>query len=83
MGQTFLFRAREELLPADVARLQSGGELWRRLLAVIPADRSLAQMLMYLACIQPRSLETIIAAVLEQPGLARSLLLRLAAQQTS
>ncbi len=54
--------------------LQSGGELWRRLLAVLPEGRPLAEMLMHLARLPARSLERLVLAVLEQPDWARELL---------
>ncbi len=54
--------------------LQTGGELWRRLLAVLPAGRPVAEVLMHLARLPARSLETLMLAVLEQPPLARELL---------
>jgi len=54
--------------------LQSGGELWRRLLAAMPEDCSLAQVLMDLARQPARILEATIAAVIEEPESARQLL---------
>ncbi len=54
--------------------LQSGGELWRRLLAVLPDGRPAAQMLMHLARLPARSLESLMLAVIEQPHWARELL---------
>jgi hypothetical protein len=54
--------------------LQSGGELWRRLLAVMPDDRPQAEMLMHLARLPAHSLESLIGAVIEQPQWARELL---------
>lgn len=54
--------------------LHTGGELWRRLLAVLPTDRSLAQMLMHLARLPAKSLETLVLAIIEQPEWARELL---------
>jgi hypothetical protein len=59
--------------------LQTGGELWRRLLAVLPAGRPLAEMLMHLARLPARSLETLLLAVIEQPPWARELLAGLGA----
>jgi hypothetical protein len=59
--------------------LQTGGELWRRLLAVAPADRPMAQVLMHLARLPAKSLEALMLAVLEQPDWARELLARLGA----
>jgi hypothetical protein len=54
--------------------LQSGGELWRRLLAVMPEDRAPAEMLMHLAHLPAHSLESLMLAVIEQPDWARELL---------
>jgi hypothetical protein len=55
--------------------LQTGGELWRRLLAVIPEGRFLAEVLMYLARLTPKSLESLVSSVIDEPQLARELLL--------
>ena len=46
--------------------LQSGGELWRRLLAAVPNDCSLAHVLMHLARLPTETLESIIADVIEE-----------------
>ena len=54
--------------------LQTGGELWRRLLAVLPAGRPLAEMLMHLARLPARSLEALMLGVIEQPQWASELL---------
>jgi hypothetical protein len=51
--------------------LQTGGELWRRLLAVTPAGRSASRVLMYLARLEPDALESLMLAVLERPDGAR------------
>jgi hypothetical protein len=51
--------------------LQSGGELWRRLLAVMPADVPLAQMLMRLARLPAESLHSMVAAAIEERGSAQ------------
>ncbi|HEV3146061.1 MAG TPA: hypothetical protein VGZ47_19395 [Gemmataceae bacterium] len=59
--------------------LQTGGELWRRVLAVLPSGRPLAEILMHLARLPARSLETLMLAVIEQPDLARELLAGLGA----
>lgn len=59
--------------------LQTGGELWRRLLAVRPHGRPLAEMLMHLARLPARSLETLMLAVIEQPQWASELLAGLGA----
>jgi hypothetical protein len=47
--------------------LQSGGELWRRVLAAMPEDRPMAHMLMQLARQPAKTLEATIAAVIEKP----------------
>jgi hypothetical protein len=57
--------------------LQSGGELWRRLLASIPDGRPLARVLMHLARLPPRALEAMIAAVIERPEWAQGRLAEL------
>ncbi|MCA9253256.1 MAG: hypothetical protein R3E58_08440 [Phycisphaerae bacterium] len=57
--------------------LQSGGELWRRLLAVTPKDRPIARVLMNLARLPAKQLEPVIAAVIEDPDRARILLANL------
>jgi len=46
--------------------LQSGGELWRRLLAVAPDDRSIAHVLMGLARLPAGELESVLGNVIEQ-----------------
>lgn len=52
--------------------LQSGGELWRKLLAVAPEGVRYADLLMHLARLPARTLEFIILAVLEEPPAARA-----------
>jgi hypothetical protein len=59
--------------------LQTGGELWRRLLAVLPHGRSVAEMLMHLARLPARSLESLMFAVIERPKWACELLAGLGA----
>lgn len=46
--------------------LQSGGELWRRLLAAVPNGVSVAHVLMHLARLPAEELQPIIADVIEQ-----------------
>lgn len=53
--------------------LQTGGELWRRLLAVVPDGRPIADILMRLARLPAKSLEPLMLAVIEQPEWAREL----------
>src|SRR5262249_41216901 len=57
--------------------LQTGGELWRRLLTVLPEGQPLANVLMHLARLPPKALESLIRAVIEQPEWARELLARM------
>lgn len=59
--------------------LQTGGELWRRLLAALPDGRALGDTLMHLARLPARSLECLMLAVIEQPEWARKLLAELGA----
>jgi hypothetical protein len=47
--------------------LQTGGELWRRLLAVAPGDRPIAEVLMHMARLPARSLESLVEAVIVKP----------------
>lgn len=54
--------------------LQTGGELWRRLLELFPRDRPLAIMLMQLARLPAKSLESLMLSVFERPDWARELL---------
>jgi len=46
--------------------LQSGGELWRRLLAAVPDDSSIAHVLMKLARLPPEALQSIVVEVIEE-----------------
>jgi len=57
--------------------LQTGGELWRRLLAVLPKDRPIAGVLMHIARLPARSLERLMLAVMEEPKWAREFLVEL------
>jgi hypothetical protein len=58
--------------------LQSGGELWRRFLAVLPEGRPVATMLMHVARLPAKSLESLMLDVIEQPQRARDALAELA-----
>jgi hypothetical protein len=57
--------------------LQTGGELWRRLLLVMPHHRRVADVLMCLARLPAKSLQALMQAVIEQPEWARELLANL------
>jgi hypothetical protein len=63
--------------------LQSGGELWRRVLAAIPEGRSMSHVLMQLARQPAKTLEATIAAVIEKPESAPSPLEELAEEGRS
>jgi hypothetical protein len=63
-----------DLLEYEPWMIQTGGELWRRVLELIPHDRSVANVLMHLARLPPKSLETLMLAVIEQPEWARELI---------
>ena len=57
--------------------LQSGGELWRRLLQFVPAGCQIAKALMHLARQPPETLVSLIAAVIEQRNSAADCLAKL------
>jgi len=57
--------------------MQAGPEMWRQLLAVLPADSDLAEMLMHIARLDPQPLEQLMLAVIEEPDQARGLLMKL------
>ncbi len=57
--------------------LQSGGELWRRLLAALPDDQPIARVLMHLARLPPGILESVMAEVIEESASAASRLAKL------
>ena len=66
-----------DLVEFEPWMLQTGGELWRRLLAAIPAGRPLAEVLMHLAQLPPNSLQSLIIDVIENPESASRALERL------
>ena len=62
---------------ARIDRKSSGGEkptLQRRLLDVVPDGRAMTKVLMCMARLPPKSLESLMLAVIEQPDWARELL---------
>ncbi|MCA9094117.1 MAG: hypothetical protein KDA68_11560 [Planctomycetaceae bacterium] len=61
-------------LEHEVWMLQTGPELWRRFIAVLPEDRTTAEMLMHVARLDPDPLEDLMMAVVEDPDHARVLL---------
>jgi hypothetical protein len=63
--------------------LQSGGELWRRLLLSLPAGTPLAQVLMRLARLPAGTLESVIADAIERPESTQNLLSRLAIESAT
>jgi hypothetical protein len=58
--------------------LQSGGELWRRLLAALPRGCSMARALMHLARLPPEELHFVLQLVIRQADNAGDYLARLA-----
>jgi hypothetical protein len=66
-----------DLLDVEPWMLQSGGELWRRLLEAFPDGQPLAKTLMQLARLPSGTLESIIAEVLDQPANAKARLAHL------
>jgi hypothetical protein len=52
--------------------LQTGCELWRRLLPLLPDGRPVAEIIMRLARLRPVELQDVMLAVIEQPDRARS-----------
>lgn len=50
--------------------MQAGSELWRMFLKIKPADRTLAESLMHLARLEPRPLEHLMLAMVEEPEAA-------------
>jgi hypothetical protein len=63
--------------------LQSGGELWRRVLAAIPEGRSMSHVLMQLARQPAKTLEATLVAIIERPESAPSPLEELAEEGRS
>lgn len=61
----------------EVWMLQAGAEMWRRLLAMLPADRPLPEMLMHIARLDPQALERLMLAVIEDPQRSKQMLHRL------
>jgi hypothetical protein len=55
-------------------QMQAGSELWRRLLALLPRDKTVPDVLMNVARLAPHSLETLVMAVVEKPAWARQLI---------
>lgn len=63
--------------------LQTGGELWRRLLAVVPDHQPIAEILMHIARLPPDSLHSLIEAVIEKPDWAKEILGSFGNKETS
>jgi hypothetical protein len=66
-----------DIFDHEIWLFQTGPELWRRLLKVLPPDRSTAEMLMHIARLDPEFIEDLMMAVVEDPDHARVLLLNL------
>ena len=58
----------------EVWHLQAAPELWRRVLAVLPNNKKLPEILMNIARLDPRSLETLMIDVVQNPNRARACL---------
>jgi hypothetical protein len=58
----------------EIWMLQAGGELWRRLLSVLPKDVPLAECIMHIARLDPIPLEMLMMDVVEDPQSARGAL---------
>ncbi len=63
--------------------LQTGGELWRRFLAVIPEGQPVAEILMHMSRLPPNSLQSLVQAVIERPDWAKELLANLQIAESS
>ena len=61
--------------------LQVGAELWRRLLLLLPKDRTVSEMVMHMARLPALSLERLMFAVVENEDWARELLAGLGQKQ--
>jgi hypothetical protein len=59
--------------------LQTGPELWRRLLGLMPQGVAVPEMVMHIARLPARSLEALMLAVIEKPDWAKELLAGLTA----
>jgi hypothetical protein len=51
--------------------LQTGCELWRRLLPLLPDDEPVARVVMHISRLPPRELEELMLGVIERPDWAR------------
>jgi hypothetical protein len=63
--------------------LQTGGEIWRRLLAVIPDRLPPAEVLMRMSRLSANSLQSLVQSVIDRPEWAKELLEGLRAESTS
>jgi len=55
----------------EIPMLQAGPDMWRRFLAALPTGKTAAEALMSVARLDPRSLEELMFAVIEEPERAR------------
>lgn len=69
--------AEADQIEYEVWMLQTGPELWRRLLAAMPSGRPLPEILMHIARLDPQPLERLMLAVVQDRDQARRLLKRL------
>jgi hypothetical protein len=64
-------------LDLEPSMLQSGGELWRRILTGFPDGRPISKTLMHLARLSAGTLETVVAEMLERPESAAARLAKM------
>ena len=77
-NDTYLRVIREtDILEHEPWMLQSGGELWRRVLNLLPERQSVPHALMHMARLPAESLESLMLDVIERPELARPRLAQL------
>ncbi len=57
--------------------LQAGSEIWRRLLAVIPSEHKMSEILMHIARLDPEPLEQLMLAMVTDTAYAQALLKKL------
>ncbi len=60
--------------------LQTGAELWRQLLVLLPVHRTVSEMVMHIARLPAKALEQLMLAVLEDQDLAKRLLMEIATE---
>lgn len=74
---------RADRLAYEPWMLQTGGELWRRLLAVAPQHFPIAELLMHMARLPPEPLHALLVSVIEQTDLAREVMASLGGEPSA